>query len=88
VSNETITLGASCFWCAENIFNQITGLLLVTIGYADGDIINPSYKQVWSGITNHAEVVQITFNPSKLAIEQLLTVFLYSRRNNIEPSRW
>jgi peptide-methionine (S)-S-oxide reductase len=75
VSNETITLGAGCFWCVENIFNRIKGVLSVTCGYADGDIINPSYEQVCSGITNHAEVVQITFNPSLLAIEQLLTVF-------------
>jgi peptide-methionine (S)-S-oxide reductase len=75
VSIETITLGAGCFWCVENIFGRIKGVLSVTSGYADGDVIKPSYEQVCSGITNHAEVVQITFNPSQLAIEQLLTVF-------------
>jgi peptide-methionine (S)-S-oxide reductase len=59
------------FWCVDNIFNQIEGVLLVTSGYVDDHIIKPSYEQVFSGITHHAEVVQITFNPSPLVIEQL-----------------
>jgi len=75
MSIETITLGAGCFWCVENIFARIIGVVSVKSGYADGDIINPSYQQVCSGIGNHAEVVQITFEPSLLAVEQILTVF-------------
>lgn len=72
---EKITLGAGCFWCVENIFSRVKGVISVTSGYADGDIENPSYEQVCSGISNHAEVVQIAFNPSQLSVEQLLTVF-------------
>lgn len=75
MSIETITLGAGCFWCVENIFARIKGVVSVTSGYADGDIVNPSYQQVCNGIGNHAEVVQITFNPEQLTIEEILTVF-------------
>tara|TARA_R110000787_G_scaffold167423_1_gene280387 strand:- start:177 stop:743 length:567 start_codon:yes stop_codon:yes gene_type:complete len=75
MSIETITLGAGCFWCVENIFARIIGVVSVKSGYADGDIINPSYQQVSSGFGNHAEVVQIAFDPSQLDIEQILTVF-------------
>ncbi|ASP46707.1 peptide-methionine (S)-S-oxide reductase MsrA [Cognaticolwellia beringensis] len=75
MSIEKITLGAGCFWCVENIFARIKGVVSVTSGYADGDIINPSYEQVCSGDSHHAEVVQITFNPAQLSVEQLLTVF-------------
>ena len=74
MSIETITLGAGCFWCIENIFARIKGVTSVTSGYADGDIINPSYEQVCSGTTNHAEVVQIAFSPELLSVEQILTV--------------
>jgi peptide-methionine (S)-S-oxide reductase len=75
MSIETITLGAGCFWCIENIFARIKGVTSVTSGYADGDIINPSYEQICSGTTNHAEVVQIAFSPELLSVEQILTVF-------------
>jgi peptide-methionine (S)-S-oxide reductase len=75
MSIETITLGAGCFWCVENIFARIKGVVSVTSGYADGDIVNPSYEQVCSGISNHAEVVQITYNPTQLNVKQVLTVF-------------
>ena len=75
MSIETITLGAGCFWCVENIFARIRGVVSVISGYADGDIINPSYEQVCSGAASHVEVVQIKFNPSQLSVEQLLTVF-------------
>ncbi|MFT6508007.1 MAG: peptide-methionine (S)-S-oxide reductase [Colwellia sp.] len=75
MSIEKITLGAGCFWCIENIFARIKGVVSVTSGYADGDIENPSYEQVCTGTTNHAEVVQITFSPEQLSVEQILTVF-------------
>jgi len=75
MSIETITLGAGCFWCVENIFARIKGVISVTSGYADGNIANPSYQQVCSGIGDHAEVVQISFKPAEINIEQLLTVF-------------
>lgn len=72
---ETITLGAGCFWCVENIFARIKGVVSVTSGYADGYIVNPSYQQVSSGIGDHAEVVQVKFNPSELTVDEILTVF-------------
>lgn len=75
MSIEKITLGAGCFWCVENIFARINGVVSVTSGYADGDIENPSYEQVYTGTTNHAEVVQIAFSPEQLSVEQILTVF-------------
>lgn len=75
MSIETITLGAGCFWCVENIFARVKGVVSVTSGYADGNIVDPSYEQVCSGIGNHAEVVQISFKPSQLSVEQILTVF-------------
>jgi peptide-methionine (S)-S-oxide reductase len=75
MSIEKITLGAGCFWCVENIFARIEGIVSVVSGYADGDIINPSYEQVCNGIANHAEVVQITFDTTSLDIETILTVF-------------
>ena len=75
MSIETITLGAGCFWCVENIFSRIKGVQAVVSGYADGDIANPSYEQVSTGSTNYAEVVQLTFDKKQLSTEQILTVF-------------
>ncbi|WP_085298930.1 peptide-methionine (S)-S-oxide reductase MsrA [Cognaticolwellia mytili] len=72
---ETITLGAGCFWCVENIFSRIKGVQAVVSGYADGDLTNPTYEQVSTGLTNYAEVIQLTFDREQLSIEQVLTVF-------------
>ena len=72
---ESITLGAGCFWCVENIFNRIRGVQSAISGYAGGDNENPSYEQVCSGETNHAEVVQLTFDPSLVSLDTLFTVF-------------
>lgn len=72
---ETITLGAGCFWCVENIFSRIKGVQTVVSGYADGDLTNPTYEQVSTGLTNYAEVIQLTFDKEQLSIEQVLTVF-------------
>lgn len=72
---EKITLGAGCFWCVENIFSRIKGIQSAVSGYADGDVENPSYEQVCSGSTNHAEVVQITFDTDLISVETILTVF-------------
>ncbi len=75
MSIETITLGAGCFWCVENIFSRINGVTSVVSGYADGDIANPSYQQVKTGTTNYVEVVQLTFDTKQVSLEQILTVF-------------
>lgn len=75
MSEEVATLGGGCFWCLEAIFKETRGVNTVTSGYAGGDIPNPTYAQVCSGITNHAEVVQITFDPKLISYDALLKIF-------------
>ena len=60
---ELATFGGGCFWCVEAIFERVTGVQLVVSGYAGGHVDNPSYKQVTTGTTGHAEVIQISFDP-------------------------
>ena len=69
------TLGGGCFWCLEAIFEQLNGVVSVESGYAGGQINNPDYREVCSGKTGHAEVVQVTFENSELSYEDLLRVF-------------
>ena len=75
---DTITLGAGCFWCVEAIFQDIKGVESVVSGYANGTVKNPSYKEVCTGRTGHAEVVQVSFNPNTIAFEELLVIFMTS----------
>lgn len=75
MKTELITLGAGCFWCTETIFSRLKGVIAVVSGYADGDVENPTYEQVCSGSTNHAEVIQVEYDPNVISVEQLLTVF-------------
>jgi peptide-methionine (S)-S-oxide reductase len=72
---EQATLGGGCFWCLEAVFEQLRGVERVVSGYAGGHVSNPSYEQVCSGNTGHAEVVQITFDPSVLTYREILDVF-------------
>lgn len=72
---ETATLGAGCFWCVEAVFQQLQGVLRAVPGYAGGAIERPTYQQVCSGTTGHAEVAQIDFDPQRLAFADLLQVF-------------
>jgi len=72
---EKITLGGGCFWCIETIFKRVKGVKDVISGYSAGDNIDPTYQQICSGETNHAEVVQITFDNSQVDLDTLLTVF-------------
>ncbi len=74
-TSETATLGGGCFWCLESVFEQLQGVQRVESGYAGGNRPNPTYSQVCSGATGHAEVVQITFDPAVLSYEDLLGVF-------------
>lgn len=69
------TLGGGCFWCLEAIFQELKGVHSVVSGYSGGKELNPSYKEVCSGKTGHAEVVQITFDPAVISFETLLEVF-------------
>jgi peptide-methionine (S)-S-oxide reductase len=75
VHMEQATLGAGCFWCVEAVFEQLDGVTSVVAGYAGGTKANPTYEDVCTGNTGHAEVTQITFDPSKISYEKLLHVF-------------
>jgi len=72
---ETALLGGGCFWCLEAVFDELSGVLSVESGYAGGTNPDPTYDDVCSGRTGHAEVVSITFDPAKLSFRELLTVF-------------
>ena len=71
----TATFAMGCFWCGEEAFEKVPGVVSVTSGYTDGRVKNPSYEQVSSGSTGHAEAVEVKFDPSKVSYEQLLDVF-------------
>jgi peptide-methionine (S)-S-oxide reductase len=74
-ATETATLGGGCFWCLEAVFERLAGVAEVTSGYAGGPRPNPTYAQVCSGATGHAEVVRVRFDPSVLRYEELLELF-------------
>ncbi len=69
------TLGGGCFWCLEAVYVDLRGVERVVSGYAGGDLLNPTYRQICTGRTGHAEVVQITFDPQQLSYHDLLRVF-------------
>jgi peptide-methionine (S)-S-oxide reductase len=83
---EIATLGGGCFWCLQPIFEEIKGVTKVEVGYSGGTVPNPSYEQVCTGKTGHAEVVQITFDPKVLSFEELLAVF-FSVHDPTTPNR-
>ena len=72
---ESITLGAGCFWCTEAVFQQIPGVLSVTSGYMGGTVQNPTYEQVCTGATGHAEVSRVVYDPKLTSLEKILAVF-------------
>ena len=72
---EVATLGGGCFWCIEAVFQKLPGVQSVTSGYAGGHKANPTYEEVCTGQTGHAEVAQIKFDPQKISYEKLLDVF-------------
>lgn len=72
---ETATFGGGCFWCLEAVFDELRGISRVESGYAGGHVDRPSYQQVCAGITGHAEVVQIDFDPDVVTYRDLLGVF-------------
>lgn len=74
-ATETLTLGGGCFWCVEAVYAEINGVTRVESGYAGGRLPNPSYEQVSSGRTGHAEVVQITFDPRVVSRDTILRAF-------------
>jgi len=74
-SIETITLGGGCFWCTEAVFERVKGVSAVESGYCNGATVNPSYEQVCSGSTGHAEVVRVSFDPSDISLREVLEIF-------------
>ena len=76
--SEIATLGGGCFWCVEAVFQRIEGVISVKPGYAGGNVKNPTYKQICTGSTGHAEVAKIEFDPSKITYSQILNVFWQS----------
>jgi peptide-methionine (S)-S-oxide reductase len=72
---ETATIGGGCFWCGQAIFQRIPGVKSVVCGYAGGTVANPTYEQVHDGRTGHAEVIQLTYDPSVLSYEKVLEIF-------------
>ena len=74
-NKETATLGGGCFWCLEAVFDDLKGVLSVESGYMGGQRPNPTYEQVCSGVSGHAEVVQVTFDPAVVSFKEILEVF-------------
>jgi len=72
---QTTTLGAGCFWCIEAVFQNLKGVESVVSGYTGGHVENPTYEQICTGTTGHAEVAQITFDPEVISFEDVLYVF-------------
>lgn len=72
---NTVTFGSGCFWCTEAIFENVKGVSKVVSGYAGGKVFNPTYEEVCTGSTGHAEVVQITYDSSVVSFEELLEIF-------------
>lgn len=69
------TFGSGCFWCTEAVFQRVTGVEKVVSGYMGGKVKNPSYREVTTGLTGHAEVTQINYDPGKISFEELLEIF-------------
>jgi len=72
---ETATLGGGCFWCLEAVYDDVRGVVDVVSGYSGGRRPNPTYEQVCAGVTGHAEVVQVTFDPAVISYRDILGIF-------------
>ena len=78
VQTETVIFAGGCFWCVESDFDKIPGVVATVSGYSGGHVENPTYRQVTTGGTGHREVVQITYDPGKVAFGDLMTAFWHS----------
>jgi len=74
-ATDTATFGTGCFWCTEAIFQQLDGVIKSTSGYSGGHVANPSYREVCTGNTGHAECIQVVYDPKKITYDELLEVF-------------
>ena len=79
---ERATLAGGCFWCMEPVFDSLEGILSVAVGYTGGHTKNPTYEEVCTGQTGHAEAIQIVYDPSKVSYERILDIFW----RNIDPA--
>jgi peptide-methionine (S)-S-oxide reductase len=84
--SQQATFGAGCFWCTEAVFQQLNGVHSVVSGYSGGSVKNPTYRQVCSGTTGHAEVIQIIFDPKVISFPELLEIF-WKTHNPTTPNR-
>ena len=75
MKTETATLGGGCFWCVEAVYERLPGIISVVSGYAGGQTENPTYEEIGTGKTGHAEVVQIAYDPSKISYEKIIDLF-------------
>ncbi|MDH6593522.1 peptide-methionine (S)-S-oxide reductase [Variovorax sp. TBS-050B] len=74
-STESIVLGGGCFWCTEAVFDRVQGVVDVESGYSNGQVVKPTYEQVCTGRTGHAEVVKVSFDPAVIGLRQILEIF-------------
>ena len=77
MNTETITLGGGCFWCTEAVYELVDGVTAVESGYCNGHVPNPSYEQVCTGDTGHAEVVRVSFEPVRISLREVLEIFFH-----------
>ncbi|MBJ7258764.1 MAG: peptide-methionine (S)-S-oxide reductase MsrA [Chthoniobacterales bacterium] len=75
MKTQTVTLGGGCFWCVEAVYERMPGIISVTSGYAGGQTENPTYDDICTGKTGHAEVVQIEYDPEKISYEKIIDLF-------------
>ncbi|MGA0848897.1 MAG: peptide-methionine (S)-S-oxide reductase MsrA [Chthoniobacterales bacterium] len=75
MKTEKATLGGGCFWCVEAVYERLPGILSVVSGYAGGETENPTYEDICTGKTGHAEVVQIEYDPAKISYEKIIDLF-------------
>ncbi len=83
---ETIVLGGGCFWCTEAVFDRARGVTDVESGYANGQVPSPTYEQVCTGQTGHAEVVKLTFDPQAIGVREILEIF-FATHDPTTPNR-
>lgn len=83
---DSVVLGGGCFWCVEAVFERVEGVRSVTSGYAGGDVEEPTYREVCTGRTGHAEVVRVEFDPSVLPLRDLLQIF-FATHDPTTPDR-
>ncbi len=78
IGTESVVLGGGCFWCVEAVYALMEGVQKITSGYAGGKIKNPSYKEICTGLTDHAEVIKLVFDPKKISLADILEIFWVS----------